>query len=400
MFALLLLSVTGGVGSILSHSPCDSSEKAPGSAPLFRIARNNLWGYIDVEGRTVIPPRYQAARDFFEGLAPVLLAGRWGFIDTAGRMAIVPKFDAVRRFSEGVAAARAGHRWGYIDRMGTWTIRPGLQAAGDFREGLARVARWTKEECRDKRQRPDEESVLDGTRLCGCTLADCWPRDARVGFIDRTGRWAIAPVYRHAADFREGRAAVLLGAYSWGYIDRAGAAAIPAVYQEAGSFSGGLAAVRLTSGGMTYIDRQGRQRFAATFTYANTFSDGIAVAARSVERCTPVYGSDSIGHLAALFAVLRQSLGLDAPPPDTCGPTRWGVLDTQGRWIVPPQYDFLSEFYDGAAFAIRDGTGRSIDRNGHSVTSAYGESHFHDGLALNQGTYVDRAGRVVARFVE
>jgi hypothetical protein len=243
VLALLLLSATGVVGSILSHVPCDSSEKAPGSAPLFRIARHNLWGYIDVEGRTVIPPRYQAARDFFEGLAPVLLAGRWGFIDTAGRMAIVPKYDAVRRFSEGFAAARAGHRWGYINRTGKWVIGPAFQTVRDFSEGLARAARWTNENCPDRQVL--EETVLDGPGPC--TWPYCRPGDAVAGFIDRTGRWAIAPAYPHAEDFREGRAAVLLGPYSWGYIDRTGMAVIPAVYMEAHGFSSGLAAVRSAS---------------------------------------------------------------------------------------------------------------------------------------------------------
>jgi hypothetical protein len=52
----------------------------------------------------VIPPRFDAAADFMDGLAGVNLNGWWGFIDRDGQIVIAPQFNSIREgFIEGVA---------------------------------------------------------------------------------------------------------------------------------------------------------------------------------------------------------------------------------------------------------------------------------------------------------
>ncbi|MEY4765511.1 MAG: hypothetical protein RI907_2184 [Pseudomonadota bacterium] len=58
--------------------------------------------------------------------------GLWGFVDVAGRMVIAPAYDAVEPFSNGLAAARRGERWGYLDLQGQWHIQPRFEAAAPF----------------------------------------------------------------------------------------------------------------------------------------------------------------------------------------------------------------------------------------------------------------------------
>jgi WG containing repeat len=56
-----------------------------------------------------IPPQFNIAYEFSEGLAPVKigtgceLCGKWGFIDKTGKVVIEPRFEAVNDFSEGLA---------------------------------------------------------------------------------------------------------------------------------------------------------------------------------------------------------------------------------------------------------------------------------------------------------
>lgn len=69
---------------------------------------NAGWGFIDKTGKFVIPPRYEKADMFSEGLAAVQQNGKWGFIDTNGKMVVPAKYDAVNSFSEGIATVQGG----------------------------------------------------------------------------------------------------------------------------------------------------------------------------------------------------------------------------------------------------------------------------------------------------
>lgn len=64
-------------------------------------------GYIDVSGNPVIPPRFERASQFSEGLAAVETpSGIFGFIDRTGTLTISLEDDQVERlhpFSGGLA---------------------------------------------------------------------------------------------------------------------------------------------------------------------------------------------------------------------------------------------------------------------------------------------------------
>lgn len=63
------------------------------------------WGYLDPEGKWVIPVKFERAGVFRNGLAPAREpGGRWGFLKPDGTWGIEPKFSRVRSFSDGLAA--------------------------------------------------------------------------------------------------------------------------------------------------------------------------------------------------------------------------------------------------------------------------------------------------------
>ena len=43
-------------------------------------------GYIDKEGDLVIEAKFDDAKDFYEGLAPVRVGDKWGYIDKTGNL--------------------------------------------------------------------------------------------------------------------------------------------------------------------------------------------------------------------------------------------------------------------------------------------------------------------------
>ena len=100
---------------------------------------SSTWGYIDRSGRWVIPPQFNRADLFSEGLARVQVHGKDGFIDLAGRLVIAPQFDLAGHFAEGLAPVMLGRKWGYIDPTGYRVIKPQFDWPGTFSDGRACV---------------------------------------------------------------------------------------------------------------------------------------------------------------------------------------------------------------------------------------------------------------------
>ena len=133
-----------------------------------------MFGFIDKTGQVVVDFQYDWAQQFFEGLAIVYKAGKYGYVDADGRVAIPLQYEAADHFSEGLAAVKVNGKWGFIDTQGRMVIPPQYlgRAWGSpmiFSEGMAAVRTET------------------GT-----------------GVIDRTGRLVIPPIFRSTEDFSGG----------------------------------------------------------------------------------------------------------------------------------------------------------------------------------------------------
>jgi len=170
----------------------------PSEGRFALIDEAGRWGFAALDGRLVVPPRYDRARAFRDGMAAVRQGRDWGFVDRSGTEAIAPRFAGVGSFQRGLAPARDGSgRWGYIDKAGRWAIAPGFLRAFGFRDGTAIV----------RAANPARPGKTD-------------PSDLVRGFIDRRGGWLYPPAFEDAYIFKNGLAPVkMLG--QWGYLDRA-----------------------------------------------------------------------------------------------------------------------------------------------------------------------------------
>lgn len=193
----------------------DGTVAGTEAIPLFAagpepVALGGKWGFADETGRIVLRAIYDNAGRFAtEGLAVVTLAGRRGFIDRRGRFTNPGDYGEIRNFQNGMAAVRRGDRWGAIDRRGRLAVPIRFGFLGPFaRNGLAAAT----------------EDAGPGPK-------------ARFGFVDRSGRFAIPPVYASTFGFVEpyaevdrlappGLARVVTreadGSERVGYIDRSG----------------------------------------------------------------------------------------------------------------------------------------------------------------------------------
>lgn len=249
---------------------------------------------------------------------------------------------AYKRTASGLFPIQVNERTGYIDKTGRVVIAPSdFVKGGQFSEGLACVAKWPK-----------------------------------YGYIDRNGKIAIVPQFDEAYDFSEGLAVVgreSEGAggmrnYQYGYIDKSGNIVIPIQYSVAHDFSEGRAYVSYEEKGEThsvYIDKNGK----------------VIV---SVSSCTGGFDNDYSEGLAVV-----------------CSGTLAGYIETAGKYVIAPQFDFSAGHFSGGLAPVRLGKSGYINKDGKVVIApqfdwAY---EFSEGLAaVRQGEqvgYIETNGKMV-----
>jgi len=213
-------------------------------------------GYIDPQGNLAIPPLFEGARHFSEGLAGVTLDGKDGYIDTTGAFVIPPRFDMAAPFDRGMALVRQGDWRGFINRQGDFVIPPTYADAQNFL----------------------------GTEYAIVSNSQEFPK-RKLGCIDRSGRLLHPMQYRSLSVPDSGLSVAQLGEV-WGLLDTSGTWT-PIDCMELQTFSEGLASFAIgrmkAEGGsglqLGYVDRRGEKVIPAHFTEAGRFEHGLAFAA-------------------------------------------------------------------------------------------------------------------------
>ncbi|MEY4905175.1 MAG: hypothetical protein RLZZ292_2990 [Bacteroidota bacterium] len=106
---------------------------------LILLERAGKFGFKDINGNTVITPKYSIAYDFSEGLAQVQLDNKWGFINKKGVIICPIQYDDCNAFSEGLAVVQKNGFYGYINKDGKIRILPQFSIASNFKNGKADV---------------------------------------------------------------------------------------------------------------------------------------------------------------------------------------------------------------------------------------------------------------------
>ncbi|HET6892084.1 MAG TPA: WG repeat-containing protein [Pyrinomonadaceae bacterium] len=310
------------------------------------LDRRKGWGFIDKTGAFVIPPKFESALGFSEGLAAVLLDNKWGFINKNGILVIDHQFDWVAEFSEGVAVVQRSltppksnappptesHKTGVSVITEVWNLldddnlKPGhehtefmiIDAAGQILAVLDR----TKVEVNI-----DYATFSEGL-LCAYS-----PEKDAMGYVNKSGDFVIEPKFAEASPFSEGLARVAVlenGMEKLAFINHKGDFVIPPGFntdfdfrRNSSGFSEGLAAIseglnpsRTKEARFIYIDKSGKIVLATEFSYAGEFRDGLAV----------VYSDRT---------------------------NRWGFIGKTGKVVIPLQYQLANDFSDGLALVGR-----------------------------------------------
>jgi hypothetical protein len=186
-----------GRAAVIADGPCPITNGGSCERAEFRSitlppipAPDCRYSFIDKSGKPISELRFDDAKDFSEGLAPVRVGKLWGYVDSAGQISISPAFESAEPFSEGRADVQQAGKAGFIDRSGSFVISPRFDYAEGFSDGRALVA----------------ESRGGGTWTS-------W-------FIDKTGNPAFSGEFEVATSFSYGLAHVALtgrqnGTFGW-----------------------------------------------------------------------------------------------------------------------------------------------------------------------------------------
>jgi hypothetical protein len=343
-----------------------------------------------------IPPIFENATYFSEGLAAVKINHKWGFIDKTGKIVIEPQFNFWQAqfnsaFSDGLVAVNFNNgkdesfkqdgnnvsnvKWGFADKKGRLVIPPKFE--GDyfqpprFTEGLAPVI---------------FSSMFPGSQsFVGI--------GAKFGYIDKTGEYVIKPIYDKAINFQEGLAAVTVDGKE-GFINTKGEVVIPLIYKLALSFENGYAIVVMNDK-YSFIDKSGNNPFNKQFDSLSEFSDGLArfeeggkygfidINGNVVIKpfITPGSVIDWIGGNEFSEGLCAVKFGYDPNKKDEFDNGKYGYINKTGKVVINPIFNSANGFKNGRAVVAIDGKSFLIDKSGNRISQYFNDLTFEaDGM--------------------
>jgi WG containing repeat len=300
--------VTPNKGGQIDLEPIQFGNAGDFSEGLARVLIDGKCGYINLDGKQVIPARFTRASDFRGGLAAIRQGNQWGFVNTRGQVAIAPQFDRASDFLDGVAIVQVKGKQGMINPEGEWVIPPKFTTLSSFHEGLV-VARQA----------------------------------GKYGYLDRSGRWIILPQFDSADDFHDGAARIDAGGPGVYFINRQGQRITqPGQFSSAGSFSNGVASVAIEKSGQEY---RGMIDLMGTLIVPYRLED-------LTTSPTPEMGENG-GFFEGLRSFQRHK--------------KWGFIDEMGNVAIAPQFDDVGRFHEGRAKVRLGNDWAYCDRTGNVI---------------------------------
>jgi hypothetical protein len=85
---------------------------------LYPVISGGKYGFINTQGKLMIPAMYNEVGPFQEGLAVVSKDDKFGIIDKKNQMLVDFQYDEILEFVQNRAIVRKGEKYGVIDRLG------------------------------------------------------------------------------------------------------------------------------------------------------------------------------------------------------------------------------------------------------------------------------------------
>ena len=369
---------------------------------MCEIRLNNKRGFINEEGKVVVPPKYDYSRDFSEGLALVSNDGEGvKFIDKNGNIVInlEPYYFVSYSpdFSEGLLPVSDGawkpgngkeEKIGYIDITGKLVIPTKYETAYGFENGFACVEIDDKFGIINKKGKEITSIIYDNYISFSNDGFATVSLNNKLGLIDKNGNIIIPTIYDEIGKTADGMIRVESNG-KWGYFDINGKQVIPFKYEQARNFLEGSACVKIDDKSWVRIDKTGTIIKELPYSRVDFFNKkGVARFVILAERKIGLIDKNGIEIFSALNSLIHnKDYDLWEVKYKLNGRLVRYLLDNKGKRITK-EYDDIGKFTKmGYALVSSNGKTGMIDNTGREIipTEYYSLGEFSlTGLSITE----------------
>lgn len=348
---------------------------------------NGLWGYRNIRFNTiVIEPKFSSANDFSEGLAAVsttsILTGpKYGFINEQGKLIVPTKYLYVSTFSEGLAAVRVqSGKVGYIDKTGKEVIPAMFDNANNFSEGLAAVMQNKKVGYIDKTGKVVIPFLYDGANPFLNQFAvvqldkqyiqidkfgNELPQITPYGYADRKAKKIVIPAkgYLSGNGFTADGIAIIRYYKEplYGGINKNGETIIPFKYSSLRRLDNGLYCFWKSGFGDGIVNNQGRELINAKFNFIGNYTNKLAIAKYNNQFQLIDIAGNITTPLCSDFYAFEGNLARARLE------NKWGIINSDGKLIAPIKYESVDIMTGNIVKVTLNGKVGIIDENGREL---------------------------------
>lgn len=235
--------------------PPQYDEAGPFAEGLSVVSRNDTVFYVNKAGENPFPVTYSAAGPFRHGMAPVKRLGRWHFINRQGQV-ISRDYDEIGELSGDVYVVKTGGLYGALNSYGQSLIEPSFEKLGDFTNGFAYYTQGTKYGFVDV-SGDVQRAVYEWISAFGNDGLAIVRRDQKYGLLNAAGRVVLAEQYDKVLRAAGGVYIVVNGS-QYGFYSAEGCFLTPLAYD----YQGDKNTEFYTDGQLLKLIRKGQQGLA------------------------------------------------------------------------------------------------------------------------------------------
>lgn len=401
---------------------------------LLAVQQDNV--FAEAASPFAIPPKYQYAAPFSNGLAVIAMDGQLGLINKEGKEIVRPFYDQMidvkgrsvevddnfdneywistymtanveldvemnnignpaNLFSDGLALVVKSDKYGYIDRKGYEVIKPQYLYAEPFQDGLAVVLTEEGYGFIDTTGKIVISPEYAGTFMFQEDVVLMLTQDDETILFNRKGKEiAVFNAELELSPYQEGLALVYdRSKERYGYANKKGKLVIEPIYEQAAFFSEGLALVQREDR-IFYVNAKGQEIIELKDSSYYKDSGNIWQTHSTVEPINSHYNDKILSNMDQFAFKEGLALVIQAG--------KYGYINTKGNDVVVPQYDQASPYRNGLAQIIVDDKYGYLNTKGEiAVEPQYDYAfQYEDGMIRvvkdDKAGFMDAKGKLIA----
>ena len=429
---------------------------------LAPVSKNKKWGFIDENGKLVVPLIYDES-DYFtkNGLSAVKRNGKSGFIDKQGKEIISVIFEKViSEQVDNIVIARKNYKWAFFDNTGkqlTDFLYTDVQRAwkGDdttfFENGPASVKINGKYIFLNKNlQHAFSNLSFDSATSFDSNGNAIVEKKGKFGILKNDGKLVIPTDYNAIENYNsngnpnpkfysltKGNRYALFNAdlmkiaesdeeffnitfsnqiqyisfknfnSKYGLVNQKGNIKVPFIYDESLYFDGNAFSIAKRNNKKGIIDINNREIIPFKFKELLQIDDDdvhLYIASNQSGASVIDIGNKVILSGEEIQSVFNQPLKFIVKRNK-----KYGIVDLQNKNILPFEYDEISNWTENgprhSKFIVKDGKTGLIDENSLKITipPIYDEFKYINGLIYakknNKAGIIDESGKVICPFI-